>query len=503
MALILPMMRSVSRRAVLGGLLAGAAVVPAMASAPLTSVRPLPRGMLPPPPAPPSVETLVEAARLGGQVTFAVADMSDGALVESREPLLAQPPASVAKALTALYALDLLGPGYRFPTQVIATGPIVNGRVDGDIVLAGGGDPTLDTDRLGDLVAAMKAAGVREATGRFRTWGGVLPAIAEIDDDQPPQVGYNPAISGLNLNYNRVHFEWKRGADGYAISMEARGERFSPRVTIARMSIATEQGPVYTYSEAEGVDRWSVARRALGDDGSRWLPVRRPEAYAGEVFLSLARSFGIELRPGDPLGSPPQGTVVAELQSDELRVMMRDMLRWSTNLTAEVAGLTASTVIGPQPYSLAGSAARMNTWAAARFGASRPALIDHSGLGYGSGITAADMVRLLTASERDMGLSAILRDFPVTAADRDRSPVAGVSVAAKTGTLNFVSALAGYARTGTGRDMAFAIFTADTARRDSVPIEEREQARGAREWARRSRRLQQDLILRWANVHGA
>jgi D-alanyl-D-alanine carboxypeptidase/D-alanyl-D-alanine-endopeptidase (penicillin-binding protein 4) len=102
-----------------------------------------------------------------------------------------------------------------------------------------------------------------------------------------------------------------------------------------------------------------------------------------------------------------------------------------------------------------------------------------------------------------MGLSAILRDFPVTAADRDRSPVAGVSVAAKTGTLNFVSALAGYARTGTGRDMAFAIFTADTARRDSVPIEEREQARGAREWARRSRRLQQDLILRWANVHGA
>jgi D-alanyl-D-alanine carboxypeptidase/D-alanyl-D-alanine-endopeptidase (penicillin-binding protein 4) len=51
--------------------------------------------------------------------------------------------------------------------------------------------------------------------------------------------------------------------------------------------------------------------------------------------------------------------------------------------------------------------------------------------------------------------------------------------------------------------MAFAIFTADTARRDSVPVEEREQAPGAREWARRSRRLQQDLILRWANVHGA
>jgi D-alanyl-D-alanine carboxypeptidase/D-alanyl-D-alanine-endopeptidase (penicillin-binding protein 4) len=459
--------------------------------------------MLPPPPAPPSVETLVEAARLGGQVTFAVADSADGAMVETREPLLAQPPASVAKALTALYALDILGPSYRFPTRVIATGPIVNGRVEGDIVLAGGGDPTLDTDRLGDLVAAMKAAGVREASGSFRTWGGVLPAIDEIDAEQPPQVGYNPAISGLNLNYNRVYFQWTRGAEGYAVTMEARGERFSPRVGIARMSIAAEQGPVYVYSQAEGIDRWSVARRALGGDGSRWLPVRRPEAYAGEVFLSLARSFGIALEPGEALQAPPQGTVVAELQSDELRVMMRDMLRWSTNLTAEVAGLTASSAIGPQPYSLSGSAARMNTWAAARFGASQPALIDHSGLGYGSGITAADMVRVLAASRRDMDLGAILRDFPVTAVDNDRAPVAGVSVAAKTGTLNFVSALAGYARTGSGRDMAFAIFTADTARRDAVPVEEREQAQGARDWARRSRRLQQDLILRWANMHGA
>jgi D-alanyl-D-alanine carboxypeptidase/D-alanyl-D-alanine-endopeptidase (penicillin-binding protein 4) len=497
------MMRSVSRRAVLGGLLAGAAAAPAYASAPLTSIRPLPRGMLPPPPAPPTAEALVGAARLGGQVTFAVADMASGETVETLEPLLAQPPASVAKALTALYALDVLGPGYRFPTRVIATGPIVNGRVEGDVVLAGGGDPTLDTDRLGDLVAAMKAAGVREATGRFRTWGGVLPAITEIDADQPPQVGYNPSVSGLNLNYNRVHFEWKRGADGYEVTMEARGERYSPRVGIARMSIATEQGPVYTYSQAEGIDRWSVARRALGGDGSRWLPVRRPEAYTGEVFLSLARSFGIALEPGDPLRTPPEGTTVAEIESDELRVMMRDMLRWSTNLTAEVAGLTASSVIGAQPESLAGSAARMNMWAVARFGASQPALIDHSGLGYGSGISATDMVRVLSASERDMGLSAILRDFPVTVADSDRSPVAGVSVAAKTGTLNFVSALAGYARTGAGRDMAFAIFTADTARRDSVPVEEREQAPGAREWARRSRRLQQDLILRWANVHGA
>lgn len=501
------MTQSVSRRAVLGGLLAGAVAGPALASAPLASIRPLARGTLPPPPAPPAADALIAAARLGGQVTFAMADLDDGRMIEMREPALAQPPASVAKTLTALYALDILGPGFRFPTRVVATGPIVNGRVEGDLVLAGGGDPTLDTDGLGDLAAAMKAAGVREVAGRFHTWGGALPDLPGIDADQPPHVGYNPAIGGLNLNYNRVHFEWKRGANGYDVSMEARAERFSPRVQVARMSIGAEQGPVYLYRQENGIDRWSVARKALGDGGSRWLPVRDPEAYAGEVFQSLARSYGIELKPGGPLTAAPEGTVVAERHSDDLRTLMRDMLKWSTNLTAEVSGLMASQAIGPQPGDLAASAARMNAWAGARFGAERPALIDHSGLGYGSGISAVDMVRVLSAAERDMGLSAILRDFPVTAADGDRGPVAGVDVSAKTGTLNFVSALAGFARTadgaGDGRRMAFAIFTADTERRDAVPIEQREQAEGAREWARRSRRLQQDLILRWAGLPGA
>ena len=81
-------------------------------------------------------------------------------------------------------------------------------------VLAGGGDPTLQTDQLGDLVARLAGTGVRGATGRFLHWAGALPRIDRISDDQPDHVGYNPAISGLNLNFNRVHFEWKRAAGG-------------------------------------------------------------------------------------------------------------------------------------------------------------------------------------------------------------------------------------------------------------------------------------------------
>ena len=68
---------------------------------------------------------------------------------------------------------------------------------------------------------------------------------------------------------------------------------------------------------------------------------------------------------------------------------------------------------------------------------------------------------------------------------------------AKTGTLNFVSSLAGFVTVPGGRDLAFAIFTADTARRDAIPPAERERPPGSKSWARRSRRLQKQLIREW------
>jgi len=82
-------------------------------------------------------DDVIESARLSGRVSFAVADLSDGELIETRGGAIAQPPASVAKAVTALYALEALGPSYRFRTQIVATGPLRNGRLEGDLILVG------------------------------------------------------------------------------------------------------------------------------------------------------------------------------------------------------------------------------------------------------------------------------------------------------------------------------------------------------------------------------
>jgi serine-type D-Ala-D-Ala carboxypeptidase/endopeptidase (penicillin-binding protein 4) len=479
--------------------------VPACANAPERSLRPVPRpaggAVAARSAAAPAAEALVSKAKLGGEVVFAVADAETGQMLEGRAPERGLPPASVVKALTAIYALDTLGPAHRFETRLIATGPVQNGILSGDLVLAGGGDPMLDTNALADMAAQLKAAGIRELRGRFLVWGGALPYARVIDEGQPDHVGYNPAVSGLSLNHNRVHFEWTRTGQGYGVTMDARSDRYRPDVRVARMQIVARDLPVYTYSDAQGVDQWTVAQSALGTGGARWLPVRRPELYAGEVFRTFAGAQGIRLPAEEVARSLPGGTVIVRRQSDALPVILRDMLRYSTNLTAEMVGLASSQARGAQPGSLAASANAMNGWAASRLGLSAPALVDHSGLGDRSRLAAADMVTALLRARGQGMLPGLLREFPMR--DSQGRPAAShpVKVNAKTGTLNFVSGLAGYMARGQGKPLAFAIFAADAPRRDSIPRAERERPNGAQGWNRRAKTLQQELLERWGTLY--
>ncbi|MCB2121898.1 MAG: D-alanyl-D-alanine carboxypeptidase, partial [Rhodobacteraceae bacterium] len=77
------------------------------------------------------------------------------------------------------------------------------------------------------------------------------------------------------------------------------------------------------------------------------------------------------------------------------------------------------------------------------------------------------------------------------------------TVHAKTGTLNFVSALTGYFTAPGGRQMVFAIFSADVDRRDALGMSERERPKGGKAWVKRARGLQHDLIGRWASLYSA
>lgn len=487
-----------SRRRLLAGL-ATCAAWPAWAEAPASSVRPPAR------PAflgtsVPGLSEIVARAGLGGKVGFALVDLSSGEMLEALGAETPMPPASTAKVLTAIYALAHLGAEYRFATQMIATGPVSNGRVRGDLVLVGGGDPTLTTDGLADLAGQIADLGITGVDGALLVWAGALPFIEAVDPTQPEWLAYNPAVSGLNLNFNRVHFAWKMAKSGYEVALEARDRRFSPPVRSARMRVVEREQPVYAHDTDAQAEEWSVARAALGRAGSRWLPVRRPDLYAGDVLRTLAQARGIDLPRPRVTALRPQGKVVAEVRSEPLRDILRGMLKYSTNITAEAVGMAASLRLGATSH--LESARRMTAWVRDAAGLSVARFADHSGLSGVSRISAGEMVRVLTRLGPGVDLPDLLK--PVKSDDETSAGqmVALADIRAKTGTLNFVSALAGYIDAD-GRDMAFAIFSGDVARRDAVPDAQKERPPGGRAWLMRARRMQQEALARWIAVYAS
>ncbi|WP_410217867.1 D-alanyl-D-alanine carboxypeptidase [Paracoccus sp. (in: a-proteobacteria)] len=420
----------------------------------------------------PDPRAVVARHALPGQVSFALQAADEPlALGMAAVPMA---PASTMKAITALYALDRLGSNHRFRTMVFRAGDM--------LILAGGGDPVLSTDDLAGLAAQVVSTG-QQAPARFAVWGGALPHLPQIANEQAEHLPYNPSISGIILNFNRVHLGWSRVGMNHQISVEARSALNSPRAYSVTASPGDHRD-LFTYRNDPQHEYWTISRAAMGRSGSRWLPVRLPELYAADVFQTLCRARGLPLPAPEMIDRLPEGQVLATHDSPSVEVLIRDMLRYSTNVTAEALGLHASGA-----PDLAASARAMQNWLGDR--GQGTALADHSGLSKSSRLSAYAMTRILAGPGRDLGLQRLLRQDPLSV-DLERDPSARHKVSAKTGTLNFVSNLAGYVTSPGGGEGTFAIFCTDRMRREAAVGQELPV--GVSTWTRDAKMLQRDLL---------
>ena len=475
-----------TRRAALGTALA-AVGSSAFGLAPLNSLRPTGR-----PDASSKrvggAASVVRAVSLRGQVSCALMDPETGTVLDAYAPEIELPPASVTKALTAAYGMQKLGRDFQFLTSLSLQGRVTNGTLLGDIILTGSADPTLHTDDLVNFAQALQKTGVKAVKGRLLIVDNGFPYLREIDNGQLPQANYNPAIAGVNLNLNRVQFEWARQAGGgYDLSMSAPGRIYRPQIPSIGMRVEKRNGPSYGYQHTPEREQWSVQRSALGKDGGRWLPARNPRRYAGEAFQVICAEMGIELpSPTIIQGQHPEAVLavtIAQKKSRPYHEIAKSMLKLSTNLTAEVIGLTAS-----RAPNLRQSAAAQSQFAQAH--GIRGAVVDHSGLSDQSRLTAGGLAMFMAWHHRN-GLADLLK--PKILRHKGK-PMAGVDLRVKTGTLNFVSSLSGYL-TYQGKSLGFAILTADLAQREKV--KGRENPPGVKGWEARSRSLQYALLREW------
>uniref|UniRef100_UPI0037835DA6 D-alanyl-D-alanine carboxypeptidase/D-alanyl-D-alanine endopeptidase n=1 Tax=Prosthecobacter sp. TaxID=1965333 RepID=UPI0037835DA6 len=180
---------------------------------------PVPSPVIPeasPPPHPITTllnEARVNAAMAGAAIGFCLIN-AKGETVLAEDADIAFIPASSLKTLTTATALEILGPDFRFTTELKSTSPIKGGVIQGDLVISGGGDPMLSIDDLKAWAADLKQRGLVRVTGGIRADASLFPGSLYGDFWNWGDIGngYGSGVAGLNLNHNRYIIVFRAGA---------------------------------------------------------------------------------------------------------------------------------------------------------------------------------------------------------------------------------------------------------------------------------------------------
>jgi D-alanyl-D-alanine carboxypeptidase/D-alanyl-D-alanine-endopeptidase (penicillin-binding protein 4) len=361
------------------------------------------------------------APALGGALSGLVVDATAGTLLFARRPDATAPPASTTKLLTAVAALETLGPDARLTTAVVRAGRTLYLVGGGDVTLAAAKRDTYPTPATLQQLAARTVAALPGATFTLRYDDSLWRGPTEAAGWQPDYVsgGDVSPVSALEVDEGRL--------TGFT-SLHPQ-----PRVT-------------------------------------------DPAASAAAAFGKALVSAGVRLKPGASRGTAPHVAPVATVRSPPVSELVQRMLTDSDNDLAEALARSIA-VHEHLPASFIG-AARAITATLRDDGLPVDTLRLHDG----SGLSRLDRVspRLLVAVLRLIAQRPELRPinegvpvagFTGTLTERYHHGVsragAGV-VRAKTGTLAGVNTLAGTVVDADGRLLVFAFLTNRASDPDST-----------------------------------
>jgi len=418
-----------------------------------------------------------------------VVSLDRGDTLVARSPHTALTPASNMKVLTSAAALHHLGATYRFTTWVLATGPVVDGVVEGDLVLYGTGDPGI-ADRFfptrstvfEGLAAELEALGIRQVRGGVVGDGSRFSGDLRSASWEPEDVNewYAAPSGALSYNENVVSLRVSAGPvggppivastpahTGLPVRNEGRTVSGLARPRLAMLRDDPNE-PVLVSGEI----------RAGSPDVWRQMTITDPALFAAHGFTHTLRDAGIVVveDPSSVGGGAPSPvgdvrvfgpgseapTVLAVHRSPPLADYLRAVNQRSHNLYADLLLKTLGWELGGEGSFEAGARV-VRDWLE-EIGAPTTGLrvLDGSGLAPENRIAPATLVAAIDAMSRTEGWEAFVESL-AEAGDRTlngrmRGTPADGNLRAKTGTINRVSSLSGVVRSADGERLAFSII---------------------------------------------
>ncbi|SEP03973.1 D-alanyl-D-alanine carboxypeptidase/D-alanyl-D-alanine endopeptidase [Aquisalimonas asiatica] len=411
---------------------------------------------------------------------------------------LPQNPASVMKLYTTYAALEALGPAYTWTTEVHADGPVHDGVLEGDLWIRGSGDPYLVARDLWRLLGEVRGRGIQRITGDLVLDTSAF-AHSETDPgafDERPFRAYNQQPHPLLINFNVLDFELEPSLDGRDIHVST----YPPMANLPVESrLSASAGPCF--GGAHSRVAYDIAQEPNGQavilEGSYPVSCGRqrltrsamtPEDYVYGLFRALWKQWDGTFEGGLRSGEWGRGdtTPVAVRESRPLVDVVRLVNKYSNNVMARHLALTLAVEHEAFPATDSGSHEAVS-YALARAGVDTTRMImdNAAGLSRNNRVTARQVAALLQQARTSLVMPEFKSSLAVAGRDgtlRNRfndSPLTG-RARMKTGSIDHVSAIAGYMRSARDEDLLVVVL---------VNAEDAHRGAG---------RAVQDAVLQWA-----
>ncbi len=364
-------------------------------------------------------------AQAGPQSGALVYDLDADDELYGLRPTIKRPPASVEKLWTTTALMDKLGPSARLHTTLLGTGSLRHGVWHGNLYLRGGGDPTFGDPTFNHV------------------W----------------EFGYGPTAAQLTQQLV------KRGITRVA------GQIFADETMFDR-----KRGGLMTNYQPDVPD-FGGQLSALTYDHGTTAPHYSPAAFAVREMALVMKGSHITVKASrTERKTPDNAQILATVSSPPLSVMTRLMDVPSDDLFAELFAKQLGVLFG-RGGSISDGAQVIGRTMADTYGL-HPKILDGSGLSRNDRSSPLEVVDLLrevwgTPVGRELVASLPTVGKEGTVRGIGLKTAAVGNCAAKTGTLNYVTNLAGYCHSRSGHTLAFALFVDGPDNGTSVLLESR------------------------------
>ena len=412
-------------------------------------------------------------------------------------------PASTMKLLTTYAALKELGPNYSWRTEVWLRGKLDNGVLDGDLVLKGFGDPFLVYENFWKLIKTLRDKGLKQINGDLiidQSYFDIPEHDSAAFDGKAFRI-YNAPASALMFNFQATRFLFKP-----ALKKASKGKK-------TKVSGAVDIEPLpeidnFTFKNEvklqSGKCRKSHYRPKFSKDSTGTLVIKgkyafackqnfilravtKPHQHVFNAFKDFWTNLQGTLSGNVKLGKvAPSDEIFHVYSSPTLGQQMRLINKWSNNVMTKQLMLTlgAKKISAPATWEK-GKNAILETLQENNIDTTGIQLENGSGLSRKAKISARQMGELLETAFRDPFMPEFMASMALTGVDgtlvnRFRKDAIRGRSHLKTGTLNFVTSIAGYMLNRQGKRLVIVV-----------------QHNGKRTGAGRGEKIQ-NALLRWS-----